>query len=105
MLRFVLRKMVSKKWMILALLIGNILLVSITCANAMYGKAVLQRTLTRSLEEHLIVKNKYPGTITVEAGSTAARNPLVLQAADVVDKAFTNNLGLRHFSPQPLCHF
>lgn len=85
MLRFVLRKMVSKKWMILALLIGNILLVSITCANAMYGKAVLQRTLTRSLEEHLIAKNKYPGTITVEAGSTAARNPLVLQAADVVD--------------------
>ena len=36
MLRFVLRKMVNKKWMVFALLIGNILLVSITAANAMY---------------------------------------------------------------------
>ena len=45
MFRFVIRKMVSKKWMVLALLIGNILLISITSGNPMYTQAVLQRTL------------------------------------------------------------
>ena len=51
MLKFVLRKMLNKKWMVLALLIGNILLVSITAGNPMYTQAVLQRTLTQSLQE------------------------------------------------------
>ena len=36
MLRFVLRKMINKKWMVCALLIGNILLIGITCSNPMY---------------------------------------------------------------------
>ena len=35
MLRFVIRKMLSKKWMILSLLIGNILLISIASGNPM----------------------------------------------------------------------
>lgn len=84
MLRFVLRKMISKKWMVLALLIGNILLMGITCANAMYADAMLQRTLTRDLASYMAKKNVYPGTITVEAGSTAGRNPLVTAAANAV---------------------
>lgn len=86
MLRFVLRKMVSKKWMVLALLIGNILLMGITCANAMYSDAMLQRTLTRDLAAYMAEKNVYPGTITVEAGSTAGRNPLVTAAAGAVQE-------------------
>lgn len=84
MLRFVLQKMISKKWMALALLIGNILLVGITCANAMYSDAMLQRTLTRDLADYMAQKNAYPGTICVEAGSTAGRNPLVTAAAKAV---------------------
>ncbi len=84
MLRFVLRKMISKKWMVLALLTGNILLMGITCANAMYADAMLQRTLTRDLASYMAQKNAYPGTITVEAGSTAGRNPLVTAAANAV---------------------
>ena len=51
MLKFVIRKMLSKKWMVLSLLIGNILLVGITAGNPMYTQAVLQRTLTQSLQE------------------------------------------------------
>ncbi len=86
MLRFVLRKMISKKWMVLALLIGNILLMGITFANAMYSDAMLQRTLTQDLANYMAEKNVYPGTITVEAGSTAGRNPLVTAAAKAVRK-------------------
>ncbi len=94
MLKFVLRKMISKKWMVLALLIGNILLVGITCANAVYADAMLQRTLTRNLAEHMAQKNTYPGTITVEAGSSAGRNHLVPMAAETV-RGLPEEFGLR----------
>lgn len=84
MLRFVLRKMISKKWMVLALLIGNVLLMGITCANAMYADAMLQRALTQDLAAYMAQENVHPGTICVEAGSTAGRNPLVTAAANAV---------------------
>ncbi len=84
MLRFVLRKMINKKWMIFALLIGNILLVSITCSNAMYGKAVLQRTLTQELNGYLETKNSYPGLVSLKTGSMAARNHETVEAAETV---------------------
>ena len=45
MLKFVLQKMLNKKWLMLALLIGNILLMSITSSNAMYIQAAQQRNL------------------------------------------------------------
>jgi len=84
MLKFVLQKMIRKKWMVLALLIGNVLLSGITFANAMYADATLQRTLTRDLADNMAQTNAYPGTIRVEAGSTAGRNPLVTAAAQMV---------------------
>ena len=61
MLRFVIRKMLSKKWMILSLLIGNILLISIAAGNPMYTHAVFQRTITKNMETYLTEKNAYPG--------------------------------------------
>ena len=71
MFKFVLQKMINKKWMVLALLIGNILLISITGANAMYGGAVLQRGLTKEMAAHFESSNTYPGLISVEAGILA----------------------------------
>ena len=67
MLRFVIRKMFSKKWMVLSLLIGNILLISITAGNPMYTRAMLQRTLTKSLEARLVNENVHPGLITMRS--------------------------------------
>ena len=71
MFKFVLQKMINKKWMVLALLIGNILLISITGANAMYGGAVLQRGLTKEMAAHFESSNTYPGLISVEATSSS----------------------------------
>ena len=71
MLRFVLRKMISKKWMLLALLVGNILLVSIAAGNPMYTQAVLQRTLTKQLENYLAEKNAYPGLVSFAIDGSA----------------------------------
>ena len=84
MLRFVLRKIAKKKWMMLALLIGNALLVSITISNPMYTKAVLQRMLTRELSDFMVARNAYPGLISVRSGTNAARANTVFDGAAVI---------------------
>lgn len=78
MLRFVIRKMLSKKWMVLSLLIGNILLASITAGNPMYTRAVLQRTLTKSLEAKLEDSNTYPGLITMRSNKNTKSLSLLM---------------------------
>ncbi len=90
MFRFVLQKMINKKWMVLALLIGNILLISITGANAMYGAAVLQRGLTQKMAAHLETSNTYPGLITVEATTNSSKKRTMESAEKVrsMPKAF-----------------
>ena len=85
MLRFVIRKMVSKKWMVLALLIGNILLVSITASNPMYTQAVLQRTLVTSMSNYLAEKNRYPGLFVLRAGGLPSKNGLVVETRPMAE--------------------
>ena len=75
--------MINKKWMVLALLIGNILLISITGANAMYGGAVLQRGLTKEMAAHFESSNTYPGLISVEATSSSKKSK-TLESAEKV---------------------
>ncbi len=65
MLRFVIQKMLNKKWMVLSLLIGNILLISIAAANPLYTDAVLQRTLTTYFSNYIADNNRYPTTYVV----------------------------------------
>ena len=91
MLRFVVRKMLSKKWMILSLLIGNILLISIAAGNPMYTHAVFQRTLTKNLENELSRKNVYPGLISLNLkNNTDVRSEIeeLEQAAAGMPEAF-----------------
>ncbi len=66
MFRFVLRKILNKKWMLLSLLIGNILLVGVAVANPMYSKAILQRTLIRQLGDYFVENNINPGSVMVK---------------------------------------
>lgn len=71
--------MLNKKWVVLALLVGNILLVSITAGNPMYTRAVLQRTLTRNLETYLVENNAYPGLITIRTSGASKDGVLLRQ--------------------------
>ncbi|MCI8624722.1 MAG: FtsX-like permease family protein [Lachnospiraceae bacterium] len=61
MWRFVLQKLIHKKWMVVSLFIGNVLLIAIACSNPMYSEASLQRMLTDDLGKYLEEKNVYPG--------------------------------------------
>ena len=63
MLNFVFHKLLSKRWMTVCLLIGNILLIAIAAATPLYSQGVLQRTLTRNLSAYLEEENTHPGVI------------------------------------------
>ncbi len=65
MLKFVIQKMLNKKWMVLALLVGNILMISIAASNPMYTEAVLQRTLESDISNYMTARNRYPMTMVV----------------------------------------
>ena len=70
MLKFVFRKMLNKKWMILSLLIGNVFLISIAMSGPMYIDAVTQNLLTRTLTDSYRETGEYPALFTMEAGIT-----------------------------------
>ena len=99
MFRFVFRKMLHKKWLMAALLIGNILLVSIAAGNPMYTEAALQRMLTNTMSDYVTQNGKYPtmaymvSTITKNANteSSAIRN---FREADERAASMPADLGL-----------
>jgi len=61
--------MLNNKWMIISLLIGNILLCSLVSSIPLYSDAILQRMLTKQLEQQQIQSNKYPGTVEIKFNS------------------------------------
>lgn len=71
MLRFILHKLINKKWMAICLLIGNLLLIAVAASNPIYSDAVLQRTLTRTLSQKLTDTNTYPAEITLKSSIIA----------------------------------
>ena len=77
MLRFVIQKMRNRKWMVLCLLLGNLLMVSIAAAAPMYSAAALQRTLMSGLSDYLMEKNVNPA-------SAAARTLYMANKKDYV---------------------
>lgn len=77
MLRYILRKMISKKWLFIALLIGNILLTGIAASNPLYADAVMQRMLTDDMDAYLTKKNTYPGLVSVFFNGSVKKNGLL----------------------------
>lgn len=77
MLRYILRKMISKKWLFIALLIGNILLTGIASSNPLYADAVMQRMLTDDMDAYLTKKNAYPGLVSVFFNGSVKKNGLI----------------------------
>ena len=51
--------------MVISLLLGNLLMVAIAASTPMYSQAILQRTLTRRLNESYTETNRHPGVIEV----------------------------------------
>ncbi|NMA96333.1 MAG: ABC transporter permease, partial [Clostridiales bacterium] len=67
MLLLVWRKMLSNKWMVICLLIGFILAVAMVSSIPMYTNGILQRMLTKDLEEYQLSSGNYPGRYHIKA--------------------------------------
>lgn len=67
MLRFIKQKLLHKKWMVISLLIGNLLLIAIACSNPMYQGAALQKTLSSKLSNYIQSENDNPGVLSFVA--------------------------------------
>lgn len=67
MFRFMMQKIIHKKWMVVCLLIGNVLLMAIACSNPMYKSASLQRMLTKQFSDYIVSEGKYPAYVLAES--------------------------------------
>ncbi len=67
MIHFIRQKLLHKKWMVISLLIGNILLIAIACSNPMYQGAALQKTLNSKLDKFIQENNENPGVVSFVA--------------------------------------
>ncbi len=65
MLTLIIQKIIHKKWMVLCLLIGNILLVSVAVSYPMYRTASFQRMLTDEFDAYLEDKGTWPAMVTI----------------------------------------
>ena len=100
MLRFVLRKIRAKKWMMLCLLIGNILLTSIAAVNPMYTRAVLQKTLLSDLKTILTEEGVYPGGVSITANMLKQKGVVLNQENFYAAQAEARNLPEKLGVPQ-----
>lgn len=67
MLRLVLRRMSSSRWMIICLLIGSIMAIALVSSIPIYIDGILQRMLTKDLENYQLDANAFPGTYLVKS--------------------------------------
>ncbi len=96
MLRFIFQKLLNKKWLVLCILVGNILLVGIACCNPMYTRAALQKMLTKNMNQSLQETNQYPcmEIITAKLSETRLEKygstifPDYLSVTEIVEKLY-----------------
>lgn len=60
MIRFIIEKLMQKKWMVISLFIGCVLFISITTLSPIYKHGALQKMLTDRLEAESIETQQYP---------------------------------------------
>lgn len=87
MLRFVLHKMLNKKWMVLALLVGSVLFIGIAAANPMYTETVLQRTLESKISDYIRENNSYPLVFRAETSGAVINNEVLRIMTEKMDNS------------------
>lgn len=84
MFSLMLQKILHKKWIILCMLAGNILLIAVAVSFPMYRASSFQRMLTEQFDDYWIEKGKWPAGFCVEYSSlkgTASEGMGALQSA------------------------
>lgn len=95
MFRFMIQKLLHKKWMVICLLIGNILLIAVASSNPMYKNASLQRTLTKTFSDYIETNGENPAVITLESAMTkGSGNEEDYKKMDNLSKTLLDDIGL-----------
>lgn len=94
MFRFMIQKLLHKKWMLISLLIGNILLVAITCSNPMYKNASLQRMLTDDFIQYLQKDNTYPAMLTLKGSMERTTGLAAFKKMQAMSDSIAGGLGV-----------
>lgn len=66
MLRLMIQKLLHKRWLVICLLIGNILLVSIAASYPMYRESSLQKMVTTEFNNYMENNSYYPAYIVLQ---------------------------------------
>ena len=69
MFSFMLQKLLHKKWMVLCLLIGNVLLMAVTVSHPMYRVSSFQKMLTDEFEQYREDEQCWPAVFSVNYGT------------------------------------
>lgn len=69
MFSFMLQKLIHKKWMVLCLLTGNILLIAVAVSHPMYRVSSFQKMLADEFEQHREAQGCWPASFTVTHGT------------------------------------
>jgi putative ABC transport system permease protein len=67
MLQLVFRRMLSSRWMIICLLLGSIMATALVSCIPIYTDGILQRMLTKDLENFQLRSGTFPGQYTVKS--------------------------------------
>ncbi|NTV77550.1 MAG: FtsX-like permease family protein, partial [Clostridiales bacterium] len=79
MFRLMLQKIIHKKWMVLCLLIGNILLIAVTVSQPMYRSASFQRMLSEEFKEEKEETDRWPAALEAQIVSVKSDSLLLMQ--------------------------
>src|SRR5690348_9857080 len=66
MLLIAIRKMLSSKWMLLCTLLGSIIAVALLSSIPTYTDGILQKMLTKDLENYQKTTNTFPGSYIIK---------------------------------------
>lgn len=97
MFGFILRKMLSNKWLIASLFIGNILLCSMVASVPVYSDAIMQRMIVKTLEQRQVERNSYPLAAELKLNSlniTKGNEATGLAQFEVLVDNFREDVGL-----------
>ena len=74
MLKIVLRRMFSNSWLIICLLVGSIMATALVSCIPIYTDGILQRMLTKDMENYQLETGYYPGLYSVKASFSYNKN-------------------------------
>jgi len=95
MLEFLYRKIINNKWLFLCLLIGALSACGIFSSIPLYSNAILQKVLTRDLENDHLQTRRSPGTYSVELEESGIyKKPIVEQVKDIAQRELAASFNL-----------